>query len=69
MVKRGMPRTSNQAESWHRQIKNLVHASHKEIRALVVFLQNELCSNIDTLDYVESGIGWPVREKKKIGER
>lgn len=67
--KKGLPRTSNNAETWHKKINNISGRKKLTTLSLIKLLKDESLDAEDKLDRVAAGYDWPGKKNKKYMQR
>lgn len=68
-LKRGLPRSTNGLESWHRNVNNLISKKHPGVLYLINFLKLEVKVISQNLLRFNAGHPWHVRQKLKEKQR
>lgn len=69
LMKKGLPRSTNSVESWHRNVNDLIAKKHPGVLFLINFLKKEVKVIHQNLVRFNSGHPWHVRQKVKDRQR
>lgn len=64
-----LPRTSNNAEAWHRKINNLSGRKKMTTLSLIQLLKDEALDAAQKIERTSAGLDWPTKAKKKDLQR